>query len=185
MSESPSVPPPNPTGTHPSGFSYWLATAFGLGRLPKAPGTWGSLAGVALAWMFAALELRTFPFDAHKVSAYLLDPFLWWLLLSAAGVFAAGRVERAAGRKDPQEVVIDEVSGQWLAFLLGPAMLGAAAGWKSFLAGLILFRVFDITKPFPARSVESLPGGWGIMVDDWVAGLYAAACLWLAHGLGF
>jgi len=81
--------------------------------------------------------------------------------------------------------VIDEVSGQWLALLAGPALLSGALNWKSYLAGFILFRAFDIFKPFPARQAEALPGGWGIMADDWVAGVYAAGCLWLARGLGF
>ena len=183
MSAPASLESPKPAHSRPSGFSWWFATACGLGTLPKAPGTWGSLAGLALAWLFAVLEFRALPFGAAHL--HIFNPMFWWLAVSAAGVFAAGRVERARDKKDPQEVVIDEVSGQWLALLIGPAMLGLGAGWKSFLAGFILFRVFDITKPFPARRAESLPGGWGIMMDDWIAGLYAAACLWLAHGLGF
>jgi phosphatidylglycerophosphatase A len=100
-------------------------------------------------------------------------------------------------------VVIDEVSGQHLALLVGGAlptlthvahnspgltlaMLGANAplGWKYLLLGFILFRLFDIWKPFPARQAESLPGGWGIMADDWIAGLYAAIGLWLARSAG-
>jgi phosphatidylglycerophosphatase A len=94
-------------------------------------------------------------------------------------------VAAATGRSDPQEVVIDEVSGQWLALLVSPYFLSVAANWKSSLAGLILFRVFDIWKPFPVDRAESLPGGWGIMADDWMAGLYAAGCLWLVHGIAF
>ena len=183
MTEAPPSPSPHPSGARAPGFAYWLATAGGLGKLPKAPGTWGSLAGVALAWIFHRVEFHSFSLGATALQPF--NPMFWWIALSAAGVAAAGRVERAAGKKDPQEVVVDEVSGQWLALLAGPASLGAAAGWKSFLAGFILFRVLDITKPFPAGRAESLPGGWGIMADDWVAGAYAAACLWLAHWLGF
>ena len=167
--------PPQPPAPKPSGISWWLATAGGLGLLPKAPGTWGSIAGVALAWLFQASEFH----------APLLNPLAWWLVLSAAGVWAAGRAERASGKKDPQQVVIDEVSGQWLALLASPAAFTGGLGWKSFLAGFILFRVLDITKPFPAKQAESLPGGWGIMADDWVAGAYAAALLWIAHAAGF
>jgi phosphatidylglycerophosphatase A len=138
---------------------------------------------VALAWLFASNA--TGILVAGPRFRALLPALLCWLLLSGAGLWAAEQVERRSEKKDPQEVVIDEVSGQWLALLVSPAMLGATANWKSFLAGFILFRVFDITKPFPAGRAESLPGGWGIMADDWVAGLYAAASLWLAHGMGF
>lgn len=139
--------------------------------MPFAPGTWGSLAGLAIGWLF---------FHALPLGA-----FAGLVAVSAAGVWAAGAVERSSGKKDPQEVVIDEVSGQWLALLASPAFLSGAANWKSYLAGFILFRAFDIFKPFPARQAESLPGGWGIMADDWVAGAYAAAVLWVARAFGF
>jgi len=181
MSES--GPAPTVTATQPSGAAYWFATAGGLGRLPKAPGTFGSLAGLALAWLFARLNSPSV--ELGPALHLALYPLFGWIALSAAGVWAAGRVEQQSGRKDPQEVVVDEVSGQWLALLVSPGMLSGDAGWKSFLAGLILFRAFDITKPFPAGRAESLPGGWGIMADDWMAGAYAAACLWLAYGIGF
>jgi len=114
------------------------------------------------------------------------------------GVWASDRAAKFARLKDPQFVVIDEVSGQHLALLLGaalPIFRGAAnphVEWlgnggvslKYLLLGFILFRVFDIWKPFPARQAESLPGGWGIMADDWVAGIYAAIGLWLARAAG-
>ena len=89
-------------------------------------------------------------------------------------------VANFAARKDPQFVVIDEVSGQHLTYALALAPLN----WKYLLLGFILFRVFDIWKPFPARQAESLPGGLGIMADDWIAGLYAALGLWIARRLG-
>jgi phosphatidylglycerophosphatase A len=101
-------------------------------------------------------------------------------IVSIFGVWTAGRVSRFANQKDPQFVVIDEVSGQLLTYLLPFTLLN----WKSWLLGFILFRVFDIWKPFPARQAESLPGGWGIMADDWVAGVYAAVGLWIARPLG-
>jgi len=125
------------------------------------------------------------------------------IVLAVIGVWAAARAATYWGLKDPQRVVIDEVSGQHLALLVGGtlptlthvahnspglrlAMLGANAplGWKYLLLGFILFRLFDIWKPFPARQAESLPGGWGIMADDWIAGLYAAIGLWLARSAG-
>jgi len=183
MSEPDQISRPNPRQSGATGFSYWFATAGGLGNLPKAPGTWGSLAGLALAWLFGRAEFHTFQFASTDFQPF--NPLFWWIALSAAGVAAASRVERSSGKKDPQHVVIDEVSGQWLALLAGPALFFGPLRWKSFLAGFILFRVFDITKPFPARQAESLPGGWGIMADDWVAGAYAAFGLWLAHWAGF
>ena len=183
MSESSPTPAAAPRASKPRGFAYWLANAGGLGLLPLAPGTWGSLAGLALAWVFTRAEFTGW--RPNVISFEPFNPLAWWLVLSAAGVWAAACVERASGRKDPQEVVVDEVSGQWLALLASPALLAGTANWKSYLAGFILFRAFDIIKPFPARQAESLPAGWGIMADDWVAGAYAAGCLWLARGFGF
>lgn len=145
-----------------------LASAFGLGYLPKAPGTWGSLAGAALALLITRLPL--------------VSPDARWtvvVLVGALGVLVAGRAARHAGRKDPQFVVIDEVSGQLLVYFSPLTVLN----WQSWLLGFILFRVFDIWKPFPARQAESLPGGWGIMADDWIAGIYAAIVLWMATAL--
>ena len=153
-------------------ITLFLATGLGLGYLPKAPGTWGSLLGVMLA------------LAASFSSAFL--PLLLGLVLvvSLAGVWAAGRAAAHLGRKDPQIVVVDEVSGQLISYL-GLALTSAsfALNWQYLLTGFILFRVFDIWKPFPARRAESLPGGLGIMADDWVAGLYAGLVLALARQL--
>jgi phosphatidylglycerophosphatase A len=102
------------------------------------------------------------------------------IVIALVGVWVSGRVASYSGKKDPQFVVIDEVSGQHLTYLLALAPLN----WKYLLLGLILFRVFDIWKPFPARQAESLPGGWGIMADDWIAGVYAAIGLWIARAAG-
>lgn len=133
-----------------------VATSLGLGYLPKAPGTWGSLAGI----LIYALTLFYFPFAAASgAPASLSSRVLWaaWttipvtLLLAAIGVWAAGRAANFAQRKDPQFVVIDEVSGQHLTYALALAPLN----WKYLLLGFILFRVFDIWKPFPARQAES------------------------------
>ena len=126
------------------------------------------------------------------------------LIIAAVGVYVSSKVERHYGKSDPQFVVIDEVSGQHLTLLLGLAipvwwkptqtvsydyMLGfvsfhSVLSWKYLLLGFILFRLFDIWKPFPARQAESLPGGWGIMTDDWVAGIYAGIGLWIARAAG-
>jgi phosphatidylglycerophosphatase A len=184
-------------------FALFIATSCGLGYIPVAPGTWGSLGGVII-W---ALILFYFPLDLSPGVRETNQIRIFWLawtglpvaaILAIVGVWASDRAAKFARLKDPQFVVIDEVSGQHLALLLGaalPIFRGAAnphVEWlgnggvslKYLLLGFILFRVFDIWKPFPARQAESLPGGWGIMADDWVAGIYAAIGLWLARAAG-
>jgi phosphatidylglycerophosphatase A len=149
-----------------------IATGLGLGYLPKAPGTWGALLGVV-----GTLAI---------LSAGAFLPLLLGLILavSLVGVWAADRAAAHLQKKDPQTVVVDEVSGQLIAYLGLAIPATFAVNWQYLLAGFILFRVFDIWKPFPARLAESLPGGLGIMADDWVAGLYAALALALARRLG-
>jgi phosphatidylglycerophosphatase A len=93
-------------------------------------------------------------------------------------------VEKHLQSKDPQIVVVDEVAGQLICYLGLATPRTFALDWKYLLLGFILFRVFDIWKPFPARQAESLPGGLGIMADDWIAGIYAALGLWIAISLG-
>ena len=139
-----------------------VATFFGAGRLKPGPGTWGSLATV-LVW--AGIS--------HVLPAGSVLPVNTALaaLAIAMGIPAATRVARASGLKDPQFVVIDETAGQLI------TLLGAPLAWKSFLAGFILFRAFDIVKPFPVRQLEKLPEGTGIVVDDVAAGLYALAIM--------
>jgi phosphatidylglycerophosphatase A len=100
--------------------------------------------------------------------------------VSWIGLWAAGTASRHLQLKDPAAVVIDEISGQQIVFL-GLAPLT----WKYVLIGFLVFRVLDIWKPFPVRQAESWPGGWGIMADDWLAGLYAALILRLARFFGF
>jgi phosphatidylglycerophosphatase A len=166
-------------------LSYFVATVGGAGYLPAAPGTWGSLVGILLYWAACTSLLGHSKLALLWCGVWYAQPFSPWailvaLLIALVGVFMSGRVARFAGRKDPQFVVIDEVSGQFLAYLLALAPLN----WKYLLLGFILFRGFDTWKPFPARQAESFPGGWGIMADDWVAGIYAAIGLWIAWGLG-
>jgi len=205
-------------------FSLFFATAGGLGYFPKAPGTFGSLAGVVIAYvmshfyrmvvliLFFGLHMRgdaaAWGIDGPRMlGGYRVDPNFFasafvFIVIALIGVWTAGRVEKYHGAKDPQFVVIDEVSGQHLTLLLGGLIplvgwfgLQTHAPWSSLLwprhpnwiillAGLILFRVFDIWKPFPVRQAESLPRGWGIMADDWMAGVYAGAILWLARMAG-
>lgn len=145
-----------------------LATWFGCGYSPKGPGTVGSLGAILPAWVVA--EWAGWPPYAFAIAA---------VLVSVPGVWAAGAVERALGREDPQIVVIDEVAGQWLT-LAGAHVID----WKTVLAAFVLFRLLDIVKPPPARQLENLHGGFGIMADDLMAGVYGAAILWVA-GLWF
>jgi len=141
-----------------------LATWFGCGLSPKAPGTVGSIGALLPA---VALLNAT---GAHP--ATLLVPSL---LLTWPAIWSADAVAVERGLKDPQIVVVDEVLGQWIA-LAGAATLN----WKSVLAAFILFRLFDITKPQPVRWFESLRGGTGIVADDLMAGVYAALVLFAA-----
>jgi phosphatidylglycerophosphatase A len=182
-------------------FALLIATACGLGYLPKAPGTWGSIGGLALVTA-VAIYCGTIPFSEFPRDH---DPYIHvgtFLVTCVVGLWSASRAARFWGEKDPQRVVIDEVSGQYLAIMVGAGMpntlshrdfqfsqLGnftwhSALDWKYLLLGFILFRAFDIWKPFPARQAESLPGGLGIMADDWIAGFYAAILLWLARVAG-
>ena len=137
-----------------------LATWFGTGLLPWAPGTWGSLAALP----FAALIEWRFGQEGLAVAA---------AMVFAVGCWAAARYERRSGRRDPGAIVIDEVAGQWLTLAAVPA-----SGW-SYAAGFLLFRAADILKPWPARWAERrLPGGLAVMADDAVAAAYAGLALW-------
>lgn len=148
---------------HPRTLWAWaVGTVCGAGLVGPAPGTNGS-AIAALAWWAIAPHLHGM--DARVVLGGLI------VLATAIGIPAATRVAREAGKTDPGCVVIDEVAGQWLTLLLAPA------GWKTVLAGFILFRVFDVLKPFPLRRLERLPQGWGIVVDDLGAGVYGMIAL--------
>jgi len=141
-----------------------LSTWFFCGYFPKAPGTVGSLAALIIGWLLHQyFGLAGWHF--LLLAALLFGPAVW----------AAGVTARAHRIEDPQFVVVDEVIGQWIA-LAGAASLN----WKSYLAAFALFRLFDIWKPPPVRQLEALPGGWGINLDDVMAGVYAALVLWAA-----
>ncbi len=140
-----------------------LATVWGVGRLPKAPGTFGTVAAIPLAiltqWGGVWVE--------------------WGVLIGVCvvGTWAADEACRILGRKDPSEVVIDEVAGLLL------TMIAAPVGWIWFVVGFVLFRLFDIWKPWPVNWLERLPGGWGVMADDLAAGGYAALVITLIVGI--
>lgn len=142
-----------------------VATWFGVGLLPFMPGTWGSLAALPCAWGLVAAGGR-----ASLAGAAIL--------LFAIGWLVSGPVAAATGRADPGFIVVDEVAAQWLALLAAPL------DWRAYAAGFLLFRLFDITKPWPAAAIERrVKGGLGIMLDDIVAALYASLVLLAGEGV--
>jgi len=140
----------------------------GVGYLPLAPGTWGSLVGVGIYLVLLAF-LRFSPW-----AVFIAVELVLITLITLLGFWAASRTEKLLGHKDPGKVVIDEVAGQLIALL--PIVPGFDPGWVSIIAAFLLFRLFDIIKPYPARRLEKLESGLGIMSDDLVAGAYAAVC---------
>lgn len=143
-------------------LSYFIATFAGAGYVPVAPGTAGTLVAALLAY---------FVFQGDFI----------WLLLSAVfgtaiGVLSANHVESDLGQEDPGIVVIDEAVGMWIG-LLGVAL----QPWWHYILAFGLFRLFDIAKPFPINHSQKLPGGWGIMIDDVLAGVYTLAVMSLLN----
>src|SRR5271165_186151 len=168
-------------------LAFAIATVLGVGHLKPGPGTYGSAVGmllsVLLTWLGArhilslhgATDGPTTFFRSTWVTS--LPTYAAMLCVAGVGVLASELVAKWASAKDPQYVVIDEVSGQLVTYHV---LLISALNWKAWLFGFLLFRLFDIWKPFPIRRLEKLPGGWGIMADDWMAGIYAAILLRLA-----
>jgi phosphatidylglycerophosphatase A len=150
----------------PSRPAALIATVFGIGRLKPASGTWASLAALPAAW--ALLQI---PSPTGQILLCVAT-----LAALGLGIWATQRYAADTGRGDPGAAVIDEVAGQWLALWFAQG----AALWH-FALGFALFRLFDIAKPWPVNwAQDRLPGGWGIMMDDIVAGLYAGALLYVA-----
>jgi phosphatidylglycerophosphatase A len=151
-----------------TGWAWTLATFFGVGFLRPGPGTWGSAAALLL-WLATAHW-------AHPSRAHLaIDTAIAALVAVLAGIPASGIVAREAGTDDPGFVVLDEVAGQWI------ALIGAAANSWELLLAFLLFRVFDILKPSPARELDRMHSGFGIMMDDVAAGAYALVILFLVR----
>jgi phosphatidylglycerophosphatase A len=197
-------------------LAFACATSLSVGYAPKAPGTFGSLVGIVVALLTHPISLITIvsglffhgqlsvelpTFRGETVPVLLLVPSLVALfIVGLVGVWSSSRVASYAGIKDPQYVVIDEVSGMHLTLVLGIMPLSlpthlihadnasvfalysalSLLNWKYLLLGFICFRIFDIWKPYPVRQLEKLPRGWGIMADDWMAGIYAAILLRIA-----
>ena len=141
-----------------TGAAVLVATMFGAGRAPAVPGTFGTLAAVPPAVLLA----RALPPWGFALATGALALLAIW---------TSGVAARAMGLKDPRPVVIDEAAGLFVTLLYLPA------GLETVAIGFVLFRLMDILKPFPARRAEDLPGGWGIVVDDLIAGAYANCAL--------
>jgi phosphatidylglycerophosphatase A len=145
--------------------AYWLAVWFGCGRVPKMPGTAGTVGAVPLYLLLA----RGGPLFVVAGA----------VVVSLVGVWAATQVVRATGLKDPQLVCIDEVAGVLITLAAAPY------NWQGVLASVVLFRIFDQWKPWPARRAERLREGWGVVMDDVFAGLWGAALVLAARALGW
>ena len=153
-------------------FAVFIATGFGAGLIPHAPGTFGSVVGLALAYgLIATLKDEILLLQNALLLASL---FFTWI-----GIWAGTRAETVFESKDASQIVIDEVAGQLIAFtLIAPYMpqMGGNLKW-ALIAGFALFRLFDIFKPFPINRLQVLTGGVGVMMDDVIAGVYAAVGL--------
>ena len=143
-----------------------LASVFGAGYAPVASGTVGSFVTVVAIWLLPVTRLRI---------------LVALVVVTVIGVWAGSRVERVLGRKDPGVIVIDEVAGMLLSVLLLPL----PASIPVLITAFLLFRLFDIWKPFPARESQVLTGGMGVMVDDLIAGVYALVLVLGAQAFGF
>ncbi len=144
--------------THKTRWAWVVGTWFGAGLLKPGPGTYGSVAALLL-WVLAAHVWHGVVLAVGTAVAACVA--------TAVGIPAAGIVARESGRADPGFVVVDEVAGQWI------ALIGVRADWEHALLALALFRLFDIWKPWPVRTLERLPGGGGIVLDDVAAGVLA------------
>lgn len=146
-----------------------LATSFGVGYLPAAPGTWGALLAILL-WL--------------PLYFWASQPLIFWVTLTAAaiytvaGTWASTESEKYWG-KDPVIACADETVGQWISLL--PLSGIAVTPWWEILLSLVLFRFFDIYKPFGIRSMERFPGGYGMMADDILAGIYSVVILLIVN----
>jgi phosphatidylglycerophosphatase A len=153
-------------------IAVFIATGFGAGFIPFAPGTWGSIVGLLIA--YGVIEV--FGSDTLLLQNVLI---IAGLICAALGVWASNRAEKIFDRKDASQIVIDEVFGQIISFVfIATYLTGLGASWRWWMvAGFALFRAFDIFKPYPINRLQGLPGGLGVMMDDALAGVYAAVAL--------
>ena len=148
----------------PTDYLALAISTFGVGYLPLMPGTWGSLVAVGIFLGFTQLV---------KGNALVALVLVSIVVVTFVGIWAASRTEALSGRKDPGKIVVDEVAGQLIS--LFPLTLFVHWSIVAVIISFILFRFFDIVKPYPARRLEALKGGFGVMCDGLIAGVYAAA----------
>jgi phosphatidylglycerophosphatase A len=173
----------------PEGALDYIAislSTWGVGYMPIAPGTFGSMVGVVIyllfIWIDASAEIYL---TGHGWREPQVRALVWavisvlFLLLCLVGIWAAGRSTHLFGDKDPSRAVVDEVIGQLIVFLFVPFGLH----WGYILAGFLLFRLFDIWKPYPIDDLQGLPDGIGVCADDILAGVYAGVCLAIAYAI--
>jgi phosphatidylglycerophosphatase A len=145
-------------------ISIAIATV-GVGFIPLAPGTWGSAVGVLIFLLYAS----TNAFSNYGTIVWII----FIVVVCAIGIWASQQAERIFDEEDPQRVVVDEVAGQLIAY-----SSVAVVDWKHLLVGFVLFRLFDIWKPYPINKIQDLHGGFGVMADDILAGIYAAMIIY-------
>lgn len=156
-------------------FLGMLATLGPIGTRLPAPGTWGSLAGILFYWF-------AFQATGINVPAAWLQMLIFSALLVVVAVPVCEAGEKLLGRTDPGEVNFDEFAVMPVCFFgLGDVIAQSSNSLYWILAGFVLFRLLDITKPLKIKDLQKLPGGWGVVADDFAAALLTCLCLWLAH----
>jgi phosphatidylglycerophosphatase A len=170
-------------------FDYFslTVTTFGVGYIPLAPGTFGSMVGVLIYLGFQQIEAVSLLYfssrgwlETQVIAWFHVFNAIIFLLFCLLGIWASSRATKLFKNKDPQQAVVDEVIGQLLTFLFVPFNIS----WKYVLAGFLLFRIFDIWKPYPINSLQNLPAGIGVCADDILAGVYAGTILSLLYAVG-
>ena len=153
-------------------FAVLIATGLGAGFIPFGPGTWGSIVGLLIAYEL----IKFFGSDAILLQNFLIAA---GVISAALGLWASHRAEKIFDRKDASQIVIDEVCGQIISFVfIAPYMTSLGQSWRWWMVvGFALFRAFDIFKPYPINRLQDLSGGFGVMMDDVLAGIYAAVLL--------
>ena len=166
----------------PIDYFSLAVTTFGVGYLPFAPGTYGSIVGVGIYLLFGLIEANFVVkgWSDAQITAWIhVFNLVIFVLFCLLGIWAANRATILFQKKDPQEAVVDEVMGQLIVFLFVPF----AISWWLVLAGFLLFRLFDIWKPYPIDSLQNLPAGIGVCADDILAGVYGGVCLSLIYAV--